>query len=138
MLNDVDVPPIFTEALMCENENMNKKIAIICDFLIFGHFCNAKIQGKLASMLIAKGWDCKNWQKLLFFLIPNFFLKIYDHFTTLYMFSGRPKEVEIYKGEEALGLTITDNGAGYAFIKRIKDNSVISRLGCIEVHKHVR
>lgn len=46
---------------------------------------------------------------------------------------GRPKEVEVYKSDEALGLTITDNGAGYAFIKRIKDNSVIANLGCIEV-----
>lgn len=30
---------------------------------------------------------------------------------------GRKKEVEVYKSEDALGLTITDNGAGYAFIK---------------------
>jgi hypothetical protein len=47
---------------------------------------------------------------------------------------GRAKEVEVYKSDDALGLTITDNGAGYAFIKRIKENSVISRLGCIEVN----
>lgn len=30
---------------------------------------------------------------------------------------GQKKEVEILKAEDALGLTITDNGAGYAFIK---------------------
>ncbi|CAN0430645.1 unnamed protein product [Lampetra fluviatilis] len=30
---------------------------------------------------------------------------------------GHAKEVSIVKSEEALGLTITDNGAGYAFIK---------------------
>lgn len=30
---------------------------------------------------------------------------------------GETKEVEVTKTEEALGLTITDNGAGYAFIK---------------------
>lgn len=30
---------------------------------------------------------------------------------------GQRKEVEVFKSEEALGLTITDNGAGYAFIK---------------------
>ncbi len=30
---------------------------------------------------------------------------------------GQKKEVEVFKGEDALGLTITDNGAGYAFIK---------------------
>ena len=51
----------------------------------------------------------------------------------IWFLTGRPKEVEVYKSDDALGLTITDNGAGYAFIKRIKENSVISRLGCIEV-----
>ena len=30
------------------------------------------------------------------------------------------------KSEDALGLTITDNGAGYAFVKRIKPGSVAS------------
>ncbi|CAL4088839.1 unnamed protein product [Meganyctiphanes norvegica] len=50
---------------------------------------------------------------------------------------GRPKEVEITKTEDALGLTITDNGAGYAFIKRIKDNSVIDRIKHIEVGDHI-
>ncbi|OXB53777.1 UNVERIFIED_CONTAM: hypothetical protein H355_010723 [Colinus virginianus] len=30
---------------------------------------------------------------------------------------GQRKEVEVLKSEDALGLTITDNGAGYAFIK---------------------
>ena len=48
---------------------------------------------------------------------------------------GRAKEVEIHKTEDALGLTITDNGAGYAFIKRIKDGSVIDGLKHIEVRK---
>ena len=40
---------------------------------------------------------------------------------------GRTKEVTINKSEGALGLTITDNGAGYAFVKRIRDGSVVSR-----------
>jgi len=31
--------------------------------------------------------------------------------------SGQPKVVDIVKSEDALGLTITDNGAGLAFIK---------------------
>jgi len=35
---------------------------------------------------------------------------------------GRPKEVEVSKEEDALGLTITDNGAGFAFIKRRADH----------------
>lgn len=30
---------------------------------------------------------------------------------------GQPKVVDIVKSEDALGLTITDNGAGLAFIK---------------------
>lgn len=30
---------------------------------------------------------------------------------------GIKKEVEVFKSEDALGLTITDNGAGFAFIK---------------------
>ena len=33
---------------------------------------------------------------------------------------GRPKVVDLIKSEQALGLTITDNGAGLAFIKAIK------------------
>ncbi|NWH24369.1 GIPC3 protein, partial [Grus americana] len=32
---------------------------------------------------------------------------------------GETKEVEVTKTEDALGLTITDNGAGYAFIKTV-------------------
>ncbi|KAL7639022.1 UNVERIFIED_CONTAM: hypothetical protein RMT77_010556 [Armadillidium vulgare] len=50
---------------------------------------------------------------------------------------GRAKEIEITKTEDALGLTITDNGAGYAFIKRIKEGSVIDRLKHIEVGDHI-
>lgn len=46
---------------------------------------------------------------------------------------GRPKEIEIVKSEDALGLTITDNGAGYAFIKRIKDGSVVAQIPHIQV-----
>lgn len=36
---------------------------------------------------------------------------------------GIKKEVEVYKAEDALGLTITDNGAGYAFIKVRRNTS---------------
>lgn len=50
---------------------------------------------------------------------------------------GRPKEIEIIKSEDALGLTITDNGAGYAFIKRIKEGSVIDRIEHILVGDHI-
>lgn len=37
---------------------------------------------------------------------------------------GLKKEVEVYKSEDALGLTITDNGAGYAFIKVSGDENL--------------
>lgn len=47
---------------------------------------------------------------------------------------GRPKEIEIVKSENALGLTITDNGAGYAFIKRIKEGSIIDAISHIQVN----
>jgi len=50
---------------------------------------------------------------------------------------GRPKEIEICKSEDALGLTITDNGAGFAFIKRIKEGSIISNIDFIEVGDHI-
>jgi PDZ domain-containing protein GIPC len=46
---------------------------------------------------------------------------------------GRPKEIEIIKTEDALGLTITDNGAGYAFIKRIKEGTLIDKIPHISV-----
>ncbi|KYN40625.1 PDZ domain-containing protein GIPC1 [Trachymyrmex septentrionalis] len=50
---------------------------------------------------------------------------------------GQPKEIELVKTDDALGLTITDNGAGYAFIKRIKEGSVIDRIKVIEVGDHI-
>ncbi|KAL2717202.1 PDZ domain-containing protein GIPC3 isoform X2 [Vespula squamosa] len=50
---------------------------------------------------------------------------------------GRPKEIELMKTDVALGLTITDNGAGYAFIKRIKEGSVIDKIKVIEVGDHI-
>lgn len=46
---------------------------------------------------------------------------------------GRPKEIEITKTEDSLGLTITDNGAGYSFIKRIKEGSIIDKIDYIQV-----
>ena len=50
------------------------------------------------------------------------------------MFAGRPKELEITKSEDALGLTITDNGAGFAFIKRIKEGSIVEKSKHIMVN----
>lgn len=50
---------------------------------------------------------------------------------------GRPKEIELVKSDDSLGLTITDNGAGCSFIKRIKEGSVIDRIKVIEVGDHL-
>ncbi|KAJ8356849.1 hypothetical protein SKAU_G00196430 [Synaphobranchus kaupii] len=50
---------------------------------------------------------------------------------------GETKEVEVTKTEDALGLTITDNGAGYAFIKRIKEGSTIDQLKTVHVGDHI-
>ncbi|XP_076331195.1 PDZ domain-containing protein GIPC1-like [Tachypleus tridentatus] len=50
---------------------------------------------------------------------------------------GQPKEIEVKKTEDALGLTITDNGAGYAFIKRIKEGSVMDQLKYVHVGDHI-
>lgn len=54
-------------------------------------------------------------------------------YSIIYKFLGRPKEIELRKTEDALGLTITDNGCGYAFIKRIKEGSVIDGIEYIQV-----
>ena len=40
---------------------------------------------------------------------------------------GTEKQLQVKKTDESLGLTITDNGAGLAFVKRIKESSVIAR-----------
>ncbi|XP_006607621.1 PDZ domain-containing protein GIPC3 [Apis dorsata] len=50
---------------------------------------------------------------------------------------GTPKEIELTKTNDSFGLTITDNGAGYAFIKRIKEDSVIDRIKVIQVGDHL-
>ncbi|XP_044742540.1 PDZ domain-containing protein GIPC3 [Chrysoperla carnea] len=50
---------------------------------------------------------------------------------------GQPKEIEIVKTDDALGLTITDNGAGYAFIKRIKEGSIIDNIQHIQIGDHI-
>lgn len=51
---------------------------------------------------------------------------------------GTTKVVDVQKSEAALGLTITDNGAGYAFIKRIKEGSIVDRLSeQIKIGDHI-
>ncbi|XP_022352761.1 PDZ domain-containing protein GIPC2 isoform X2 [Enhydra lutris kenyoni] len=50
---------------------------------------------------------------------------------------GNQKEVNVYKSEDSLGLTITENGTGYAFIRRIKDGSLIDAVKTICVGDHI-
>ena len=40
---------------------------------------------------------------------------------------GSEKSTKVNKDGPALGLTISDNGAGYAFIKKIRDDSIMVR-----------
>lgn len=50
---------------------------------------------------------------------------------------GQKKEVRVSKYEDALGLTITDNGAGFPFIKRIKEGSVVDKSGHVYVSSQI-
>ncbi|XP_054764300.1 PDZ domain-containing protein GIPC1-like [Lytechinus pictus] len=50
---------------------------------------------------------------------------------------GQKFEIAVNKIEAALGLTITDNGAGYAFVKRIKEGSTMEKNGYVEVGDHI-
>lgn len=50
---------------------------------------------------------------------------------------GQPKVVDIIKSEDALGLTITDNGAGIAFIKAIKEGSLMADIEGVHVGDHI-
>ncbi|XP_072506030.1 PDZ domain-containing protein GIPC2 [Notamacropus eugenii] len=50
---------------------------------------------------------------------------------------GTQKEVNVHKSEDALGLTITDNGAGYAFIKKIKYGSLMDSVKNVCVGDHI-
>ncbi|NXS56465.1 GIPC1 protein, partial [Brachypteracias leptosomus] len=50
---------------------------------------------------------------------------------------GQRKEVEILKTDDVLGLTISDNGVGCAFIKRIKEGSLMDQTRMICVGDHI-
>lgn len=50
---------------------------------------------------------------------------------------GKTKNVKVVKDGPALGLTISDNGAGYAFIKKIRDGSLMSRVADVAVGDHI-
>jgi len=51
---------------------------------------------------------------------------------------GETKVVNVVKDGPALGLTISDNGAGYAFIKKIREDSIMSRVKGIAVGDHIQ
>lgn len=46
---------------------------------------------------------------------------------------GETKVVEVVKTDEFLGLTITDNGNGYSFIKKVKEGSLIDQIKFVKV-----
>ncbi|NXX60597.1 GIPC1 protein, partial [Scopus umbretta] len=51
---------------------------------------------------------------------------------------GQQKEVEILKADDVLGLTVTDNGTGCVFIKRIKEGSLIDQTKMVCVGDHIQ
>lgn len=50
---------------------------------------------------------------------------------------GQEKVIKVVKDGPALGLTISDNGAGYAFIKKIREDSIMSRVPNVAVGDHI-
>jgi len=50
---------------------------------------------------------------------------------------GEGKIVSMNKEGDSLGLTITDNGNGHAFIKRVREESVASKYPDVKVGDHV-
>lgn len=51
---------------------------------------------------------------------------------------GMEKAAKVNKNGPALGLTISDNGAGYAFIKKIREDSIMARVGQCKVGDHIK
>jgi hypothetical protein len=51
---------------------------------------------------------------------------------------GDTKTVKVNKDGPALGLTISDNGAGYAFIKKIREDSIMAKAKNVVVGDHIQ
>lgn len=51
---------------------------------------------------------------------------------------GDVKKTVVSKSGPALGLTISDNGAGYAFIKKIRDDSIMASAKKVAVGDHIK
>ena len=47
---------------------------------------------------------------------------------------GQPKEIEMNKSEQYLGLIITDNGNDCSFIKKVKPGSLADQINFIKVN----
>ena len=75
--------------------------------------------------------------KIKFFKYYLFFCRTPLQLSLISLSLGRRKEIELVKTNDSLGLTITDNGTGYAFIKRIKEDSIIDRIKVIEIGDHL-
>ena len=50
---------------------------------------------------------------------------------------GQSKEITIVKSKPSLGLTITDNGAGHAFIKRVREESLMAQFPMVLIGDHI-
>lgn len=50
---------------------------------------------------------------------------------------GDKKSAKVNKCGPALGLTISDNGAGYAFIKKIREDSIMDKVSECKVGDHI-
>jgi len=46
---------------------------------------------------------------------------------------GATKDVEIIKSRDFLGLTITDNGNGFSFVKKVKEGSLMEDIKFVNV-----
>jgi hypothetical protein len=51
--------------------------------------------------------------------------------------TGKKRLAKINKSGPALGLTISDNGAGYSFIKKIRDGSLVAQCPDVKVGDHI-
>ena len=50
---------------------------------------------------------------------------------------GESKEITVVKSKPSLGLTITDNGAGHSFIKRVREESLMAQFPVVMVGDHI-
>jgi len=61
-----------------------------------------------------------------------------DDFLFAHVKMSGSKLVKVNKDGPALGLTISDNGAGYAFIKKIREDSIMAKIPNVAVGDHIQ